>query len=276
MPPKALPGVPAQGSSPSRSGTEGDHSQGLVVCSPRRPQPRQRQERVERPPKATGTQGGADRLPAPPITHQDPEGGGGRGEGARAADSGFPQTSLRNIWQTCPQPRSCRKRLLPSRLHARWAPQDGFLRNLWGRPEYFGADLWGTSSTTCEGGQMFPLLRIASPAAAPGAGSPPPPPAAPPSHHPPSPPSTNATQVPGRGGRAHFDQLPPSLKCGSQQPQRFPRGLSLISECQGSRTQKALRALQPGARRRASTQASGPGAGARFWDPITSPRREQD
>ena len=176
VPPKALPGVPAQGSSPSWPGTEEDHSQGLVVCSPRRPQPRQHQERVERPPKATGTQGGADRLPAPPITHQDPEGGGGRDEGARAADSGFPQTSLRNIWQTCPQPRSCRKRLLPSRLHARWAPQVGFLRNLWGRPEYFGADLWGTSSTTCEGGQMFPLLRIASPAAAPRAGRPPPPP----------------------------------------------------------------------------------------------------
>ena len=161
------------------------------------PQPRQHQERVERPPKATGTQGGADRLPAPPITHQDPEGGGGRDEGARAADSGFPQTSLRNIWQTCPQPRSCRKRLLPSRLHARWAPQDGFLRNLWGRPEYFGADLWGTSSTTCEGGQMFPLLRIASPAAAPRAGSPPPPQQLPPRiipppHLPPMPPRCQA------------------------------------------------------------------------------------
>lgn len=118
-------------------------------------------------------QGWAARLSAPPIIHQDPEGAGGHCQSRGSLTLGSHQLPCINIWQMCLQLCSCRKRLLQPLLQTHWSLKDSLLRNLWGRPEYFRADLWGTSSTTCEGGQMFPLLRIAWPATACRARSPP-------------------------------------------------------------------------------------------------------
>lgn len=76
---------------------------------------------------------------------------------------------------------------------------------------------------------MFPLLRIASPAAGPGRGAHPP--NSSPSLAPAPPPQLPGVHLPqaGRWGRVHLHQLLLRLKCGSRQRPRPTPGLPFIS-----------------------------------------------